>query len=116
MRSELCWRCCSANFHPVLDVKEVNDMSSQDWFNACNAVLSQDITALYNCTIACGIVVVVFVKLFFVNHAITITGFRAHVFAIGAMASDFMFKRWWRIDEYDRQRFWNNYGRFCGIM
>ena len=38
------------------------------------------------------------------------------MFAIGAVASGGMFKRWWRLDEYDRQRVWNNYGRFCGIM
>jgi hypothetical protein len=33
-------------------------MSKQDWFNACNAVLSQDSTALHNYTIACGVAVV----------------------------------------------------------
>jgi hypothetical protein len=44
--------------HPVLVVKEVNDMSKQDWFNACNAMLSQDSTSLYNYTIACGVTVV----------------------------------------------------------
>ena len=38
------------------------------------------------------------------------------MFAIGTVASGSMFKRWWRLDEYDRQRVWNNYGRFCGIM
>jgi hypothetical protein len=41
---------------------------------------------------------------------------QAFVFAIGAVASGGMFKRWWRLDEDDRQRVWNHYGRFCGIM
>ena len=27
-----------------------------------------------------------------------------------------MFWRWWRLDEYDRQRVWPNYGRFSAVV
>jgi hypothetical protein len=27
-----------------------------------------------------------------------------------------MFWRWWRLDEYDRQRVWPNYGHFSAVM
>ena len=27
-----------------------------------------------------------------------------------------MFWRWWRLDAYDRQRVWPNYGRFSAVF
>ncbi len=33
-----------------------------------------------------------------------------------AAASGCMFWRWWRLDAYDRQRVWPNYGRFSAVV
>jgi hypothetical protein len=33
-----------------------------------------------------------------------------------AVASGYMLRRWWRLDDYDRGRIWKRYGLFCGLM
>jgi len=35
---------------------------------------------------------------------------------ICAVASGYMLRRWWRLDDYDRARIWKHYGLFCGLM
>ena len=37
-------------------------------------------------------------------------------FALCAVASGYMLRRWWRLDDYDRARIWTHYGLFCGLM
>jgi hypothetical protein len=33
-----------------------------------------------------------------------------------AVASGYMLRRWWCLDDYDRGRIWKHYGLFCGLM
>jgi hypothetical protein len=35
---------------------------------------------------------------------------------ICTVASGYMLRRWWRLDDYDRARIWKHYGMFSGLM
>ena len=37
-------------------------------------------------------------------------------FALCAVASGYMLRRWWRLDDSDRARIWKRYGLFCGLL
>ncbi len=61
-------------------------------------------------------VIQLFLRCCLSDYLLLITQLQAFTFAISAAASGFMFNRWRLLTEYDRQRLWTNYGRFCGIM
>ena len=93
-------------------------MSRQYWIDACLSTLGNPPNAL---AITLGSVVVgqcVFCANCVSPRAANPTHLllQSATCVLCSAVSGWMFRRWWRLDDYDRGLIWKHYGWFCGLM